>query len=159
MLLRINIHNTIVFKALTILSSVCIPCKLDRKITFLIHCFMGKKNCNSKLWVGLQYQTSHQNFAINFLILKREILLNNSPHSRMVLYLGNEATVRTKQGKLTASKLGKRYNKTIYHHSAYFPSMHSISWEMLEWMNHKLESRLWGEISTTSDMHMTLLES
>ena len=30
----------------------------------------------------------------------------------------------------------------------------SISWEMLGWMKHKLESRLLGEISTTSDMLM-----
>ena len=29
--------------------------------------------------------------------------------------------------------------------------MQSISCEMLGWMNHKLESRLLGEISTTSD--------
>ena len=27
---------------------------------------------------------------------------------------------------------------------------------MLGWMKHKLESRLWGEISVTSDMQMTL---
>ena len=52
MLLRINIHNTIVFKALTILSSVCIPFKLDRKITFLIHCFMGKKKLQFKVVGG-----------------------------------------------------------------------------------------------------------
>ena len=29
------------------------------------------------------------------------------------------------------------------------------SWEMLDWMNHKLESRLSREISRTSDMQMT----
>ena len=29
--------------------------------------------------------------------------------------------------------------------------MQSTSWEMLDWMKHKLESRLWGEISVTSD--------
>ena len=32
--------------------------------------------------------------------------------------------------------------------------MQSISSEMPGWMNHKLESRLLGEISTTSDMQM-----
>ena len=31
--------------------------------------------------------------------------------------------------------------------------MQSTSWEMLGWMKHKLESRLPGEISVTSDMH------
>ena len=33
--------------------------------------------------------------------------------------------------------------------------MKSISWEMLGWRKHKLESRLPGEISITSDMQMT----
>ena len=33
--------------------------------------------------------------------------------------------------------------------------MQSTSWEMLDWMKHKLESRLLGEISVTSDMQMT----
>ena len=32
--------------------------------------------------------------------------------------------------------------------------MHGTSWEMLDWMNHKLESWLPGEISPTSDMEM-----
>ena len=33
--------------------------------------------------------------------------------------------------------------------------MQSTSWEMLGWKKHKLESRLPGEISITSDMQMT----
>ena len=36
-----------------------------------------------------------------------------------------------------------------------FIYMQSTSCEMLGWMKHKLESRLLGEISTTSDMQMT----
>ena len=35
--------------------------------------------------------------------------------------------------------------------------MQSISWETLGWRKHKLESRLPGEISITSDMQMTTL--
>ena len=35
--------------------------------------------------------------------------------------------------KLTATKLGKEYNKAIFCHSAYFYSMQSTSWEMLDW--------------------------
>ena len=53
----------------------------------------------------------------------------------------------------TGSKLGKEY-KTVYCHLADLTSMQSTSCKMLGWMNHKLESRLLGEISTTSDMHM-----
>ena len=52
----------------------------------------------------------------------------------------------------TGSKLGKEYVKAVYCHPAYLTSVPSTSCEMLGWMTHKLESRLPGEISTTSDM-------
>ena len=47
----------------------------------------------------------------------------------------------------TGSKLGKEYIKAIYCHPAYLTYMQSTSCEILEWMKHKLESRLPGEIS------------
>ena len=40
-------------------------------------------------------------------------------------------------------------------HPAYLTYMKNTSWEMLDWIKHKLESRLPGEISITSDMQMT----
>ena len=55
----------------------------------------------------------------------------------------------------TGSKLGKEYVKAVYCHPAYLTSMQSTSWETLGWMKHKLESRLPGEISITSDTQMT----
>ena len=55
----------------------------------------------------------------------------------------------------TDSKLGKEYVKAVYCHSAYITYMQSTSYEMPGWMKHKLESRLPGEISITSDMQMT----
>ena len=55
----------------------------------------------------------------------------------------------------TGSKLGKEYVKGVYCHPAYLTSMQSTSCEMLGWMKHKLESRLVGEISITSDKQMT----
>ena len=55
----------------------------------------------------------------------------------------------------TGSKSGKECIKAIYCHSAYLTSMQSTSCEMLDWMKHKLESRLLGEISITSDTQMT----
>ena len=57
--------------------------------------------------------------------------------------------------KQTGSKLGKEYIKVVYCHPAYLTSMQSTLCEMLSWMKHKLESRLPGEISITSDMQMT----
>ena len=55
----------------------------------------------------------------------------------------------------TGSKLGKEYVKCVYCHPAYLTYMQSTSCEMLGWMKHKLESRLWGEMSITSDMQKT----
>ena len=56
----------------------------------------------------------------------------------------------------TASKLGKEYIKAVYCQLAYLTSMQSTSYEMPGWMKKlKLESRLLGEISITSDTQMT----
>ena len=53
------------------------------------------------------------------------------------------------------SKSGKKYIKAVYCHPAYLTYMQSTSCEMPYWMKHKLESRLLGEISITSDIQMT----
>ena len=57
----------------------------------------------------------------------------------------------------TSSKLGKEYVTVIYCHSAYLTYIQSTSCEMPGWMKRKLESRLLGETSITSDMQMTPL--
>ena len=55
----------------------------------------------------------------------------------------------------TSSKLGKEYIKAEYCHSTYLTSKQSTSYEMPSRMKHKLEPRVLGEISTTSDIQMT----
>ena len=55
----------------------------------------------------------------------------------------------------TGSKSDKKYIKAVYCHPAYLIYMQSTSYEMLDWMKHKLESRLPGEIWINSDMQMT----
>ena len=55
----------------------------------------------------------------------------------------------------TGSKLGKEYAKAVYCHPVYLTYMQSTSCEMPGWTKHKLESRLPGEISITSDTQMT----
>ena len=57
----------------------------------------------------------------------------------------------------TGSKLGKEYVKAVYCHSAYLTYMQRALCKMPGWMKHKLESRLQGEISITSDMQTTLM--
>ena len=59
-------------------------------------------------------------------------------------------------GKQTGSKLGKEYVKAVHWHPAYLTYMMSSLCKMPGWMKYKLESRLLGEISITSDMQMTL---
>ena len=55
----------------------------------------------------------------------------------------------------TGSKLGKEYVKAVYCHLAYLTYIQSTSCEMPGWIKDKVESRLPGKISTTSDMQMT----
>ena len=54
----------------------------------------------------------------------------------------------------TNAKLGKEYDKAVYCHTVYLTYMQNTSCEMPGWINYKLESRLPGETSTTSDTQM-----
>ena len=69
------------------------------------------------------------------------------------LYAGQEGTERTWKNKGTGSKLGKERDKAVYCHPVDLTYMQSTWYEMLGWMNHKLQSGLAGEI-TTSDMQI-----
>ena len=55
----------------------------------------------------------------------------------------------------TDSSKEKEYVKAVYCHPAYLTYVQSTSCEMPGWMKHKLESRLPGEVSGTSDTQMT----
>ena len=66
-----------------------------------------------------------------------------------------EATVRTRHERVDRFKIGRGVHQAVYYYPAYLTYMQSTSWEMLGWRKHKLESRLPGEISITSDMQMT----
>ena len=62
------------------------------------------------------------------------------------LYAGQEATVRTGHGTTDWSQIGKEVRQVCISSPCLF---------MLGWMKHKLESRLPGGISITSDIQMT----
>ena len=49
----------------------------------------------------------------------------------------------------------ERSTSRLYYHPAYLTYMQSTLREMPGWMNHKLKSKLLGEISITSDMQTT----
>ena len=96
------------------------------------------------------------------------LLLHSSPVMKRTYFLVLDQTilpasweifmqVRKKQLELdmeqqTGSKLEKEYVKAIYCHPAYLTYTQSTSYKMPDSMKHKLESRLRGEISITSDM-------
>ena len=71
------------------------------------------------------------------------------------LYTGQETIVRTGHGTTDWFQIRKGVVKAVYYHPAYLTYMQSTSCETPGWMKHKLESRLLGEISITSDMQMT----
>ena len=71
------------------------------------------------------------------------------------LYAGQEATVRTGHGTTDWFQIGKGVHQGCILSPCLFNYMQSTSWEMLGWKKQKLESRLPGEISITSDMQMT----
>ena len=77
------------------------------------------------------------------------------------LYVGQEGTVRTRHETTDWFQIGKGVCTSIYNvaycHPAYLTYMQSTSCELPGWINHKLESRLLGEISPTSDMLMVAL--
>ena len=68
------------------------------------------------------------------------------------LYAGQGQWLELDMEQQTGSKLGKEYIKAAYCHPAYLTYMQGTSGKMPVWMNHKLESRLLGKISITSDM-------
>ena len=75
------------------------------------------------------------------------------------LYAGQEATVRTGHETTDWFQIGKGVHQgCVICHPAYLTSIQSTSWETLGWRKHKLESRLPGEISITSDMQILALE-
>ena len=65
-----------------------------------------------------------------------------------------EATVRTGHGTTDWFQIGKGVRQGCILSPAYLTYMQSTSCEILGWMKHKLESRLPGEISITSDMQI-----
>ena len=77
------------------------------------------------------------------------------------LYADKKQQLEPDMEQRTGSNLGKEYVKAVYCHPAYLTSMQSTSFKMPGWMNHKLESRLLGEISTVkskSHVQMILLD-
>ena len=74
------------------------------------------------------------------------------PVAREIYLLVKKQQLKSDMEQLTGSKLGKKCNRAVYCHPAYLIYMQRTSCQMLGWMNHKLESRLPGEIPAASDL-------
>ena len=103
----------------------------------------------------IDYAKAFDWITTNWKILKKMGLLDYLPCLLRNLYAGQEAKVRTKHGITDWFKIGKEVHQACILSPCLFNlyAEHIIR-ETLCWRNHKLESRLPGEISTTSDMQM-----
>ena len=67
------------------------------------------------------------------------------------LYLGQNSTVRIRHRTTERFKTGKEARKGVHSHSSYLTSIQDTSFDMLDCINPKMESRLLGEISTSTE--------
>ena len=84
-------------------------------------------------------------------ILKRLEYQTTLPVSWETCMQVKKQQLETDMKQWTGSKLGQEYVKAVYYLPAYLTSKQNTSCKMLDWMNHKLESSLPGELSVTSD--------
>ena len=100
---------------------------------------------------SLEVNCSYQNFVLGFVKMNQTTL----PASWEICMQVKKQQLEPNMEQWTGSKLGKEYVKAVYCHLAHLTYMQIASCKTLGWMKHKLESRLQGEISITSDMQMT----
>ena len=111
----------------------------------------SRKTCTSALLTTLKSLTVW--ITANWKILKEIGILNHLTCLLRNLYAGQEATHRIGHETADWFQIGKGVCQGCILHPAYL-SLQSTSCKMPGWMNHKLESRLPGEISTISDRQM-----
>ena len=70
------------------------------------------------------------------------------------MYAGWEARVRTEHGITDWFQIGKGAHQGCILSPVYLTYIQSTSGKMPGWKNHKLESRMLGQIATTLDMQM-----
>ena len=101
------------------------------------------------------YMTTGKTIALTRWTFVSEVtsLLFNILCRFVMAFLPMETVIELKpyMEQQTGSKLGKEYINAVYCHPVYLTYMQSTSCEMLNWINHKLESKMPEEISTNSD--------
>ena len=95
--------------------------------------------------------------TINWKILKEVGIPDHLTCLLRNLYAGQEATLRTGHGTTDWFQIGRGVRQGCILSPCLFNLYAEYIMRTLDWKKHKLESRLPGEISITSDMQMTLL--
>ena len=95
--------------------------------------------------------------TINWKILKEMGIPDHFTCLLRICMLVKKQQLEPDMEQQNVSKFVKQYDKAVHCHPAYFLYMQSTSYKMPGWMKLKLESRLPGEISITSDVQMTPL--
>ena len=122
----------------------------------LVPWIIGKKQENSRKTYTAAALTMLKPFT-EWITTNWKILQKMEIQDHLTCLLRNLYADSRNKEQLTGSKLGKESVKAVCGHPAYLTYMQNASYEMSGWMKHKLESRLPGEISITSDMQMILL--
>ena len=110
---------------------------------------MFRKECflNTHMCMCCITPKRKNNFASLLCLFTRHVLRN--------LHSGQEVTVRTGHGTTYWFQIGKGVCQGCILSPCLFNLYAEYIMRMLGWKKHKLESRLPGEISITSDMQMT----
>ena len=93
--------------------------------------------------------------TINWKILKEVGIPDHLTCLLRNLYAGQEATLRTGHGTTDWFQIGRGVRQGCILSPCLFNLYAEYIMRTLDWKKHKLESRLLGEISITSDMQMT----
>ena len=121
----------------------------------------SKKQENSKIiyFYFIDYAKAFDYVDHNKLwkILKEMEIPNHLTCFLRNLYSGQEARVRTGHGTTDCFQIRKGVHQGCILSPCLFNFYAEYIIEMLDWMQHKLESRLPGEMPTASDMQMTPL--
>ena len=121
----------------------------------------SKKQENSKIiyFYFIDYAKAFDYVDHNKLwkILKEMEIPNHLTCFLRNLYTGQEARVRTGHGTTDCFQIRKGVHQGCILSPCLFNFYAEYIIEMLDWMQHKLESRLPGEMPTASDMQMTPL--
>ena len=132
----------------------------DKRLLNNIHfCPFYLSGCDSMLWLQVNFTTSTLPCSKESWAPKNwcfwNVLLEKTPESPLDCKRSSQSILKEISPEYSFEGLMQKLKLQYFGHSAYLTYMQNTSCEMPSWMKYKLESRLQGEISITSDMQMT----